>query len=151
MSDTIVRSQIQVELPEGTTAKDVECDITATHLRVALKPRNDRPAAVLIDGNLPERVRADDCVWAIESQRSLLVSLDKTRETWWASAVVGDPEIDTTKVDSTRRIDEYDPATQGAIRKAVFDQRQKQQGEQPATMEEELLERAKQLPGSPFV
>lgn len=31
----------------------------------------------------------------------------------------GDPEIDTTQVDSTMKVEEYDPETQGAIRKIM--------------------------------
>ncbi|RHY77373.1 hypothetical protein DYB35_004967 [Aphanomyces astaci] len=31
----------------------------------------------------------------------------------------GDAEIDTSQVDSTQRIDDYDPETQGAIRKIM--------------------------------
>ncbi len=41
----------------------------------------------------------------------------------------GEPEVDVTKVDSTMRIEEYDDATQGAIRKIMFDQKQKSLGE----------------------
>ena len=37
----------------------------------------------------------------------------------------GDEEIDTTKVDSTRDVSDYDGETQGHIRKIMFDQHQK--------------------------
>eukprot|EP01047_Picozoa_sp_COSAG01_P097564 COSAG01_NODE_27871_length_674_cov_13.010435_1_plen_43_part_00 len=37
----------------------------------------------------------------------------------------GGKEIDTTKVDSVKSIDEYDGETQGAIRKIMWDQDQK--------------------------
>ena len=37
----------------------------------------------------------------------------------------GDEEIDTSKVESTKKIEEYDGQTQGAIRKIMFDQNQK--------------------------
>jgi hypothetical protein len=118
-----------VELPPGTKAKDVDCKITAARLRVALKPMGAAEAKVLLDGELAGKIRVDESLWSIESQKTLLISLEKTRETWWASVVKGDAEIDTTKVDSTRRIDEYDEGTQGAIRKIVHEQRQQQQGE----------------------
>ena len=39
--------------------------------------------------------------------------------------VTGGKEIDTTKVDSVKAIEEYDGETQGAIRKIMFDQDQK--------------------------
>lgn len=146
-----------MELPHGTKSKDLDCKITATRIHVALKPKGAAEGRVLLDGELPEKIRADESIWSIESQKTLLVSLEKARETWWASVVKGDPEIDTTKVDSTRRIDEYDEGTQGAIRKIVYEQWQRQLNESNAsgggaalTAEEQLLERAKQLPGSPF-
>lgn len=102
---------------------------------------------MLLDGELADKVRVDESLWSVESQKTLLISLEKTRETWWASVVKGDPEIDTTQVDSTRRIDEYDEGTQGAIRKIVHEQRQRQQSEAAAggglTVEERLLEQAR--------
>ena len=110
----------------------------------------------------------------------LSVYLEKSRESWWASALhgaalnahaqartraqgplrgtpplcplSGDAEIDTTKVDSTRSMYEYDGETQGAIRKILFDQDQKRKG-QPTSDEmqnEELLRRAWDAEGSPF-
>ncbi len=42
---------------------------------------------------------------------------------------MGHEEIDTTKVESTKKVEEYDPATQGTIRKIMFDQNQKMKGE----------------------
>jgi hypothetical protein len=39
-------------------------------------------------------------------QSVVMITLDKVKRTWWDSVVVGDPEIDTTMVDSTCKIDE---------------------------------------------
>mmetsp|Transcript_19415 Transcript_19415/g.39900 ORF Transcript_19415/g.39900 Transcript_19415/m.39900 type:complete len:150 (-) Transcript_19415:100-549(-) len=83
----------------------------------------------------------------------VIITLDKVKRTWWESVVKGDPEIDTTKVDSTCKLDEYDTETQGAIRKIMFDQKQKALGlpssDQLTT--DALLEKASLLPGSPFL
>lgn len=57
------------------------------------------------------------------------------------------------QVDSTTKIGEYDGETQGAIRKIMFDQQQKSLG-LPTSDElnaDALLEKAKGLPGSPFL
>lgn len=74
------------------------------------------------------------------------------RKTWWKSVFEGDPEIDTSKVESVKRIHEYDPQTQGNIRKIVFDQNQKAQGlptsDQIRTAD--LMKGAWNADGSPF-
>lgn len=66
--------------------------------------------------------------------------------------VVGDAEIDTTKVDSTRCMYDYDGETQGAIRKILFDEDQKRKG-LPTSDElqsEDMLRKAWDAEGSPF-
>jgi hypothetical protein len=138
-----------MDVAEGTRAKDLDCRIEASKLRVALK---SDPGSPLLEGELPEKIRADESIWSLESNHTLNISLEKVKPTWWASALKGGPEIDTTKVDSRRNIQEYDAATQGAIRKAVHDQRQQQlHGTVPLTPEEQMLQEAKDLPGSPFL
>lgn len=145
---------IHIPVPDGTRSKDVACRITATTLSVALCTggKEEEEYRVIVDGALPGRVRVDDSLWSLESNRLIQVSLEKVQRTWWASAVVGDAEIDTTRVDSTMAIHEYDEQTQAAIRKAMFDQSQKSQG-LPTSDElemEKLLAKARDLPGSPF-
>ncbi|RLN75046.1 hypothetical protein BBJ28_00012670 [Nothophytophthora sp. Chile5] len=141
-------ANIQMELAPGTRAKDLNCRIEATRLRVALKSDVANP---LLEGELPEKIRADDSIWSLEGNRTLSVSLEKAKPTWWASALRGHAEIDTSQVDSRRNIQDYDESTQGAIRKAVFDQRQQQLQGPPLTREEQMLQGARDLPGSPFL
>ena len=68
--------------------------------------------------------------------------------------MVGDPEIDTAQVDSTKKgVEDYDAVTQGELRKIMFDQRQKAMG-LPTSEElrvEEMIEKVKHMPGSPFM
>mmetsp|Transcript_6695 Transcript_6695/g.13489 ORF Transcript_6695/g.13489 Transcript_6695/m.13489 type:complete len:338 (+) Transcript_6695:158-1171(+) len=150
-SQTLEELTIHLNIPQGTEAKQIECSLQASKLRVALKTSGQ----VLLEGAYPnpERVKPDECFWSVERGTStLVISLAKTRETWWDSILQGEPEIDTTQVDSTKNIDEYDESTQAAIRKVMFDQRQKAQG-LPTSDElskQSLLEKARDLPGSPF-
>jgi hypothetical protein len=44
-----------------------------------------------------------------------VITLDKGRDNIWKSVVVGDPEIDTTKVENVRNIGDYDEETQAGI------------------------------------
>ncbi|KAE9112919.1 hypothetical protein PF010_g10269 [Phytophthora fragariae] len=148
-AQTLEDVSIQMELPQGTRAKDLNCRIESTRLRVAMKSDPGKP---LLEGELPEKIRADESIWSLESNHTLNISLEKIKPTWWATALKGGPEIDTSKVDSRRNIHEYDEATQGAIRKAVYDQRQQQlHGAMPLTPEEKMMQEAKGLPGSPFL
>ncbi len=74
-----------------------------------------------------ERIRPEESTWTIESN-ALLLTLEKVKKTWWATVFVGDDEIDTHLIDSTRNISDYDESTQGALRKIMFDQNQQRLG-----------------------
>lgn len=146
--------QLYVDVPTGTRSRDLECKITASHVRVAMKNANPSSKPfLLLDGDFPEKIRADESVWSLESGSSTLqISLEKVKKTWWASALKGDDEIDTSQVDSKREMHEYDGETQGAIRKALFDQQQQQMG-LPSSEElrqEALLAQARRAPNSPI-
>mmetsp|Transcript_17717 Transcript_17717/g.39784 ORF Transcript_17717/g.39784 Transcript_17717/m.39784 type:complete len:88 (+) Transcript_17717:1-264(+) len=82
----------------------------------------------------------------------IVITLEKTRKTWWKHVIEGHPEIDTTKVDSSQNISEYDETTQATIRKIMFDQKQKLLG-QPTSEDlvmQEVLAKAALLPDSPI-
>ncbi|KAL3661412.1 hypothetical protein V7S43_013615 [Phytophthora oleae] len=148
-TQTLGDVSIQMEVEPGTKAKDLSCRIEASKVFVALKSAPTKP---LLEGEFPDKIRADESIWSLEGNHTLNISLEKIKQTWWASALEGGPEIDTSQVDSRRSIQEYDQVTQGAIRKAVYDQRQQQlSGGVPLTPEEQMLEAAKDLPGSPFL
>jgi hypothetical protein len=147
---TLDELSVHLCVPPGTAARDVRCEIRAGGVEVAVGGR------VLLKGAFPEpeRVRPADSLWTLEPRtETLVLQLEKTRQTWWDCVVQGEPRIDTQKVDSSRRIDEYDEATQAQIRKIMFDQRQAQQGlpSSDQLRADEILERAKTLPDSPFV
>ena len=159
---TLADVTIQVPMPAGTRARDIECAIGKGHLRLALKGQ-----AAVIDADFPcdarngqeiwEKVRAEECYWNLQAGKGeappfVTVYLEKERESWWKSAVDGSSEIDTTKVDSTRQVHDYDDETQGAIRKIMFDQDQKRKG-LPTSDElknEDMLQKAWNAEGSPF-
>jgi len=137
-------------VPEAKVAKDFDVQIAASSLEVRLKD-----GEVLLSGYWPgsERVRVDECLWSLErGSNTMIISLEKTREAWWDCALAGGPKIDTTQVDSTKRVEDYDEATQAQIRKIMFDQQQKAKG-LPTSDEmytDEILEKTQGLPGRPF-
>lgn len=156
-TQTLYDTTVYIAVPEGTRARDLDVSIRACALRVALRSSSggggSEHMSTIVDGALPERVRVDESYWNLESNRTIVIMLQKIVQTWWRSVVEGDQEIDCTKVDSTQKIDEYDEETQGAIRKIMFDQKQKAMG-LPTSDEmqaNDILEQAKGLPGSPFL
>ncbi|KAJ1423733.1 HSP20-like chaperone [Ochromonadaceae sp. CCMP2298] len=100
-------------------------------------PPAPAPTAPVIMGSLEDVVRTEESMWTIASGGSgsggkggmddsqIVITLEKTRKTWWKHVIEGHPEIDTTKVDSSQNISEYDETTQATIRKIMFDQKQK--------------------------
>jgi hypothetical protein len=69
----------------------------------------------LLRGATPETCRPDESVWVVEADpaaaarggcATVNMTLDKVKRTWWGCVVRGDPEVDTTLVDSTCKMDE---------------------------------------------
>lgn len=149
-TQTLKDATVIFEVAPETRAKDVRCDVTLSRMAV------DAGGASAA-GELYERIK--DSTWTLErdeQKASLVVTLEKARETWWASIFKGADArecVDTTKVDSTKKMDEYDDETQATIRKIMFDQGQKAKGlptsDELATSA--LLDKVKDLPGSPFL
>ena len=139
---------IQVQLPEACSKKMLDIGMTNTHLKIQIKNK-DTP---LLDEDFCEKIKADDSNWTLEDGQSLVFYLEKNNEIIWKSAFKGGKEIDTKKVDNSKRIDEFDNETQAALNKIVYEQNRKRNG-LPTTEEEKKLEQLKEAwnkPGSPF-
>lgn len=116
---------VLVGVPEGLRGKDLDIEITSTSLSVKTKkplPGQSEPLT-LVEGKLSHKVRADESTWSMEGG-VVIITLDKMEKTFWKNVLEGDEEIDTEEVDNRRHISEYDNATQGQIRKIIFDQNQ---------------------------
>jgi len=147
-TQTIDEVTVYVDLPPGTKSKDLDVQIKRSSLRVKMKSEQ----APMLEGEFPHTA-SGDCIWTLEDHRTLIMTLEKEQKTWWRSVLKGDQEIDAQKVDSTSKVEDYDPQTQATIRKIMFDQKQKALG--LPTSEElkmnSILEQAKFSPGSPFL
>ncbi|CEL98453.1 unnamed protein product [Vitrella brassicaformis CCMP3155] len=140
-------TEVTVEVPVSRChAKDITVDIGGQTLKVSCR------GEVIVEGTLYDKILKEDSTWSLEDGERVVVTLFKTKETWWKCVIEGDPEIDPTKVESSKRIEDFDDETQGAIRKIVFDQNQKAQGlptsDQIKTAN--LLKDAWDAEGSPF-
>jgi len=160
---TINDVTISVKVPKGTKARDIVCVIGKGKLSLKLKgaaePLLDKsyPCDKRNGNNIWEKVRTDESYWNVSDDKSgehtiVAIYLEKERETWWKSALDGEDEIDTTQVDSTRSMYDYDDETQGAIRKIMFDEDQKRKGlpSSDDLKNQDLLRKAWDAEGSPF-
>lgn len=123
-NQTLAEVTIYIDAPIGIKSKAIQCKFSTTSLHLSLNGN------VIIDGSLDDIIRPQESMWTIskgddQDAPQIVITLEKAKETWWSRVIVGDPEIDTSKVDSSKSIHEYDPETQGAIRKIIHEQRQK--------------------------
>ena len=128
-TQTIQEISIALPLPPPQTrAKDLDVIMKRDSIVVRMKT-NQRQ--VLFEGKLKHDIRTDESTWTIEDNLLLLV-LDKKQKSWWDTVITSETNnkniIDTSLIDSTSKISEYDSATQGMIRKILFDQRQERLG-----------------------
>lgn len=144
-SQSLAEVTLEIEVEQGCRAKDIQVDLTGT--RLSAKCRGN----TVLEGKLHEKILVEDSVWHLDDNR-VVFSMEKVRHTWWKCVLEGDQEIDTTKVESTRSMEEYDGETQGAIRKIMFDQNQKAKGEPTSDQirTAEIMKEAWNAPNSPF-
>ncbi|KAF3669213.1 Nuclear migration protein nudC [Capsicum annuum] len=122
---SIQEVNVTIPVPHGTKSKFIVCDIKKNHLTVGLKGQPP-----IIDGELYQPVKVDDCFWSLEDQKSVCVLLTKKDQMdWWKCVVKGEPELNTQKVEpESSRLSDLDPETRSAVEKMMFDQRQKSMG-----------------------
>jgi HSP20 family molecular chaperone IbpA len=127
-TQTIDETTVLIAVPKTFRGKDYNVSITASKLSVRAKtclPGEDTPRT-FVEGTLVDSIRVDESTWSVEGG-VMTVTLDKKEKKFWTAICEDDIEkykIDTELVDSRRRIDEYDDATQAHFRKMIFDQNQ---------------------------
>ncbi|KAL2542220.1 Protein BOBBER 2 [Abeliophyllum distichum] len=116
---------ITVPVPPGTKSRFITCEIKKNYLKVGLKGQPP-----VIDGELFQPVKVEDCFWSLEDQKSISILLTKQNQMeWWKYLVKGEPEIDTQKVEpENSKLSDLDPETRTTVEKMMFDQRQKSMG-----------------------
>ncbi|XP_016444390.1 protein BOBBER 1-like [Nicotiana tabacum] len=116
---------INVFVPPGTKSRFLAVDIKNNFIKVGLK--NQPP---IVEGELLEPVKADECFWSLEDQKQVTILMTKRNQSdWWKSLFKGGPEIDTQKAEpEPSRLSELDLETRSAVEKMMFDQKQKTLG-----------------------
>ena len=146
-TQTISDLTVEMELPlEVASTKDLMIELRSTGMQVKVR------GTIVLDGEFSGKIDVSGSTWMLEDLRRVTFSLEKLKEGWWTSVLVGDAEIDATKVESTKRIEDYDAETQGAIRKILFDENQKRKGllTSDQSVMAEKLRNAWDAEGSPF-
>jgi hypothetical protein len=149
-TQTLKELNVHISVAPGTRGKSLDVQLKGSGVSV----KDKVSGRTLLEGEWEDTIRSEESMWNLDDDGSLLLTLEKSVPIWWKAVIKGDPEIDTTKVDSSRSVSDYDPETQGAIRKIMFDQKQKALGlptSEDLTKDDLLLEQAKLAPGSPFL
>ncbi|OVA14982.1 CS domain [Macleaya cordata] len=108
---------VNIPVPHGTKSRLVACEIKKNHLKVGLKGQPP-----IIDGDLFQSVKVDDCFWSIEDSKSISILLTKQNQMeWWKYLVKGEPEIDTQKVEpESSKLSDLDPETRQTVEKMML-------------------------------
>ncbi|GMH43716.1 hypothetical protein BSKO_11638 [Bryopsis sp. KO-2023] len=123
-SQTLGEVTVNVSVPQGIRAKDLDVDIKKEHLKIAVKGQPP-----IIDGDLTETVKVEDCLWNMVDGKIELTLQKFSGMSWWKTVIKGDPEINTQKVEpENSKLSDLDGETRQTVEKMMYDQRQKQMG-----------------------
>uniref|UniRef100_A0A7S0L513 Nuclear migration protein nudC n=1 Tax=Coccolithus braarudii TaxID=221442 RepID=A0A7S0L513_9EUKA len=129
-TQTLQDLQVVIEIPKGTRTKFLDVQIQKQQLKVQVKGSD-----AVVDGELHKAIKMEDSTWSVEDNpsgdnRLLTLSLSKVNQMeWWTCVMVGDPEINTQKVEpENSKLSDLDGETRQTVEKMMYDQRQKAAG-----------------------
>ena len=95
-----------IPLGKKINVKNIKVIWTKDSLKVKLKDPLESSSSYccLLSGSLFATIRCEDSTWCVEDNMNIVIVLDKIKETWWKNVLLGDEEIDTNMVDSTKQV-----------------------------------------------
>ena len=98
-TQTLAETTVTVDAPPGTRSKDVTCKITAGRISLRIAGVDD-----VLEGELYDKIKDDDSMWTLDhaddGRAAVVLTFEKTRETWWRSVLKDAPKRDV--IDATR-------------------------------------------------
>ena len=117
-TQTLSEVTVNIPVPSGTKTKMLDVEISNKRLRVGIKGQPP-----MINGELHKRVVVDDSFWTLEDSDVVINFQKDNKMEWWKCVVVGDPEINTQKVQpENSKLSDLDGETRQTVEKMMFDQ-----------------------------
>uniref|UniRef100_A0A0B8RXY9 NudC domain-containing protein 2 n=1 Tax=Philothamnus irregularis TaxID=1899461 RepID=A0A0B8RXY9_9SAUR len=91
---------VEVNVPQGTRARDVECSLKSRHLALTVAGKE------VFKGNLFDSTIADEATWTLEDQKLIRITLTKTNRdagNCWSSLLKNDYAADPWVQDQMQR------------------------------------------------
>jgi len=126
---TLSEVDVRLEVPK-LPSKSFVVEFKPKHLKVGIK--GEEP---IINAELHAIIDPDESMWSMSSEagvdgKVMTVNLVKKEGMcWWSKVCVGDPEINTKKIEpENSNLNDLDGDTRKVVEKMMFDQRQKAAG-----------------------
>ncbi|XP_026552117.1 nudC domain-containing protein 2 [Pseudonaja textilis] len=91
---------VEVNVPQGTRARDVECSLKSRHLALTVAGKE------VLKGNLFDSTIADEATWTLEDQKLIRITLTKTNRdaaNCWSSLLKNEYAADPWVQDQMQR------------------------------------------------
>jgi len=140
-TQTLKEVSVEVFLPKGVTARQLQVKFGPQHLFVGVKGHEEP----IIDGDLDDGIFPSECYWTVEDDLLSLVLAKTGDMTWWKRVIKGDAKIDVKKIEpENSNLSDLTPDLRQTVEKMMHDQRQKAMGK-PTTDESRNSEMMKKF------
>ncbi|CAG9584518.1 unnamed protein product [Danaus chrysippus] len=144
-AQTITDLDVTLKLPPDIKPKALKVTINPGDISVSYANN------VIIKDSLPYKIKTMESFWSV-SEGKMLIHLEKVQERWWNKFLSGEEEIDLSKIDCSRPLDDLPEDHVAKVRELQWNQEQKMKG--LPTSDEirniEILKKAWNIDGSPF-